>query len=85
MADSAQPQNESYNPWTIVNLVFHHLADQGLHPILGDCGDPGAPAAALLHALGIEPTAEGNRQVTARVRSQLDELRAAAFGEPGAG
>ena len=46
---------ESYNPWSVVNLVFTHLADQGLHPILGDSGDPGAPASALLLALGIEP------------------------------
>ncbi|MDT7774876.1 MAG: hypothetical protein QOC67_3800, partial [Pseudonocardiales bacterium] len=28
--------NESYNPWTVVNLVFHHLAEQGLHPTFSD-------------------------------------------------
>ena len=39
---------ESFNPWSIVNLVFSHLASQGLHPVLGESGDPGAPAAALL-------------------------------------
>jgi hypothetical protein len=74
---------ESYNPWSIVNLVFHHLAEQGLHPVLGESGDPGAPAAQLLRALGIEPHAEGNRQANSQaVRSQLDALRAAVLGEP---
>jgi hypothetical protein len=84
MTDSAQSaQGETYNPWTIVNLVFHHLAEQGLHPILGEAGDPGAPAAALLRALGIQPAAEGNRRVSEAVRAQLDDLRAAVLGEPG--
>jgi hypothetical protein len=72
---------ESYNPWTVVNLVFHHLADQGLHPILGETGDPGAPAAQLLRALGIEPAAEGSRQVSDTMRAHLDDLRAAMLGE----
>ena len=44
--------------------MFHHLADEGLHPILGGTGDPGAPAAQLLEALGIRPAPEGNRQVS---------------------
>ena len=35
--------DETYNPWSIVNLVFHHLAEQGLHPVLGEAGDPGGP------------------------------------------
>jgi hypothetical protein len=81
MTESSQSQNESFNPWSVVNLVFHHLAEQGLHPVLGGCGDPGGPAAALLECLGIEPKPEGNRQVMADVRSQLGELRAAVFGE----
>jgi hypothetical protein len=68
---------ETFNPWSVVNLVFHHLADEGLHPILGEAGDPGAPAAALLRALGITPAAEGNRQASERVKQQLAELRAA--------
>ena len=51
MAGPDQPEEETYNPWSIVNLVFHHLADQGLHPTLGESGDPGEPAAALLRAL----------------------------------
>jgi hypothetical protein len=72
---------ETYNPWSVVNLVFHHLAEQGLHPTLGDAGDPGGPAAALLRALGIEPAAEGNRQVSRDVKDQLAQIRAAVFGE----
>jgi len=72
---------ESYNPWSVVNLVFTHLADQGLHPILGDSGDPGAPASALLLALGIEPQAEGNREVMRGVRAHLAEIRSVVFEE----
>jgi hypothetical protein len=82
MADSTDQHNETYNAWSIVNLVFHHLADEGLHPILGETGDPGAPAAALLRALGIEPGSEGGRHATASVRAELDEMRAAYFGTP---
>ncbi len=68
---------ETFNPWSIVNLVFHHLAGEGLHPVLGEAGDPGAPAADLLRALGIRPAAEGNRQASEKVKQQLAELRAA--------
>jgi hypothetical protein len=75
------PREETYNPWSIVNLVFRHLADQGLHPVLGESGDPGKPAAELLKALGIVPAAEGNRQVTARVSDELARLRAAFEAE----
>jgi hypothetical protein len=82
---SAERDKERYNPWTVVNLVFNHLADEGLHPILGDSGNPGAPAAALLVAMGIEPVAEGSRKAREQTRAQLDELRAAAFGEDDAG
>lgn len=76
-----EPQEETYNPWSVVNLVFHHLAAQGLHPTLGDAGDPGGPAAALLRALGIEPAPEGNRQVSRDVQEHLAQIRAAVFGE----
>ena len=76
-----EPTRETFNPWSIVNLVFHHLADQGLHPVLGEAGDPGAPAAELLQALGIEPAAEGNMQVSRDVRDHLAEIRGAMFGE----
>lgn len=72
---------ESYNPWTVVNLVFTHLSDQGLHPTLGDSGDPGPPARALLEALGIEPTPEGNREVMRGVHAHLAEIRQAMFDD----
>ncbi|MEP6528290.1 MAG: hypothetical protein ABJA86_14135 [Nocardioidaceae bacterium] len=67
---------ETYNPWSVVNLVFTHLAEEGLHPVLGESGDPGPPAQALLLALGIEPAAEGNREVMRDVRAHLAEIRA---------
>jgi hypothetical protein len=77
----AEPPPETFNPWSVVNLVFHHLADQGLHPILGQAGDPGAPAAELLRCLGIEPAAEGNREHSRDTYQHLAEIRAAMFGE----
>ncbi len=73
--------DETYNPWSIVNLVFHHLADEGLHPVLGSAGDPGAPAAQLLAALGIRPAAEGNRRVSQDVQQHLTQIRSAVFGD----
>jgi hypothetical protein len=76
-----EPTRETFNPWSIVNLVFHHLADQGLHPVLGEAGDPGEPAAELLRSLGIEPAAEGNMQVSRDVRDQLAQIRSAMFGD----
>jgi len=76
-----EPQQETFNPWSIVNLVFHHLAEQGLHPILGEAGDPGAPAAELLRCLGIQPAAEGNLKISRDVRQHLSEIRTAFFGD----
>ena len=38
---TSSQQPETFNPWSIVNLVFHHLAEEGLHPVLGEAGDPG--------------------------------------------
>jgi hypothetical protein len=81
LLELAGAEAESYNPWSIVNLVFHHLADQGLHPVLGASGDPGPPATALLVALGIEPAAEGNRQIMRDVRDHLDTIRTAVLGD----
>ena len=72
-------ETETYNPWTIVNLVFKHLAAQGLHPVLGEAGDPGAPAAELLRALGITPDIQGSRQRSAHTQDQLAKLRAIFF------
>jgi hypothetical protein len=77
-----EPVAETFNPWTVVNVVFHHLAAQGLHPTLGGA-DPGAPAAELLRAFGIDPAPEGDRQVGENVRRHLAEIRAAVFGEAG--
>jgi hypothetical protein len=76
-----EPQQETFNPWSIVNLVFHHLAEQGLHPVLGEAGDPGAPAAELLRCLGIQPAAEGNLKISRDVRQHLSEIRTAFFGD----
>ncbi len=75
------PQVESYNPWSVVNLVFTHLTDQGLHPVLGESGDPGPPARALLEALGIEPAPEGNREIMRGVRAHLAEIRGVMFDD----
>jgi hypothetical protein len=77
------PPDETYNPWTVVNVIFHHLAEQGLHPTLGGA-DPGAPAAELLRALGIGPAAEGDRRTGENVRRHLAEIRAVLLDEPGA-
>jgi hypothetical protein len=67
---------ETYNPWSIVNLVFAHLAAEGLHPVLGETGDPGVPAAELLRALGITPDKEGSRQAAEQTKRTLAEIRA---------
>jgi len=79
----SQEVTETYNPWTVVNLVFHHLVDQGLHPVLGDRGDPGIAARELLVALGIKPEAEGNRQIKHAVYAHLDEIRTTVFDDNG--
>jgi hypothetical protein len=80
MSDPQETQSQTYSPWTIVHLVFHHLAEQGLKPTLGEGGDPGAPAAQLLLSLGIQPVARDQRQVE-RGLQQLADLRAAIFDE----
>ena len=79
--ESAESTCETFNPWSIVNLVFHHLAREGLHPTLGEGGDPGAAAAELLTCMGIIPAAEGNRHVANRVQDRLAALRDAVFGD----
>ena len=78
--DDEEP--ETFNPWSIVHLVFEHLSEHGLHPTLGDGGDPAEHAAGLLRALAIEPAAEGNREVMRAVRAHLAEIRAVMFDEP---
>jgi hypothetical protein len=72
---------ETYNPWTVVNVVFNHLVDQGLHPTLGATGHPGEPAAALLRALGISPRAEGDIRMAQNIQDHLAQLRATMFDE----
>jgi hypothetical protein len=66
---------ETYSPWTVVNMVFRHLADQGLHPTLGGGGPPDEPAAALLRTLGITPAIEGDARTSQRTRQHLADLR----------
>lgn len=79
--DSPESPDETFNPWSVVNLVFQRLASEGLHPTLGESGDPAIPAAALLRALGIEPAPEGNMRVSRDVRDHLAQIRAAMFGQ----
>ena len=75
------PATETFNPWSVVNLVFQHLVEQGLHPVLGESGDPGRSAADLLRALGVEPAAEGNQRFRTDIQDHLADLRAAFFDE----
>ena len=72
---------ETFNPWTVVNLVFHHLAENGLHPVLGETGDPAVPATALLRAMGIEPGRNDEAVTSAAVQDELAALRARYLGE----
>lgn len=72
---------ETYSPWTVVNLVFQYLAEQGLRPTLGEAGDPGTPAAELLRALGITPTIEGDSRIHRDVHRELADLRAAMMDD----
>jgi hypothetical protein len=66
---------ETYNPWTVVNLVFEHLADVGLHPTLGAGGHPGDAAADLLRALGITPDNQGDARVSLDIQHTLAQMR----------
>ncbi len=72
---------ETFNPWSVVNVVFHHLAAKGLHPVLGEAGDPAPPAAELLRTLGIQPGPERSEHTRQDISQQLAELRAAVLGE----
>jgi hypothetical protein len=78
---------EKYNPWTVVNLVFGHLAEKGLHPVLGESGDPSAAASELLRCLGITPgdPSWGEGQDATRVKNDLATLRAAFDPVDGSG
>jgi hypothetical protein len=80
---SAETSNdgETFNPWSVVNLVFDHLVANGLHPVLGETGDPSRPATDLLRALGVEPGPERPAHTRTNVSQQLAELRVEVFGE----
>ena len=66
---------ETYNPWSVVNLVFHHLADGGLHPVLGESGDPNKAASDLLIAMGITPAPDHAGPADPDVQNDLAALR----------
>ena len=74
-------EQETFNPWTVVTLVFHHLADHGLHPVLGETGDPAVPAADLLRAMGIEPGRNDESVTSPTVQDELAALRDRYLGE----
>ncbi|MFC4947750.1 hypothetical protein [Pseudonocardia sp. GCM10023141] len=78
----AVPAAETFSPWTVVNLVFHHLVDQGLHPVLGEGGDPAVPATALLRTLGIDPGRNDETVTSATVQDELAAIRTRMLGEP---
>jgi uncharacterized protein (DUF362 family) len=79
--DDDSPADETYNPWTVVNAVFHQLADAGLHPVLGTAGDPGEAAAALLITLGIRPAGHSDARPLQDAKAELAEIRQAMFGD----
>ncbi|MGD9986780.1 hypothetical protein [Pseudonocardia sp.] len=66
---------ETFNPWSVVNLVFHHLADLGLHPVLGESGDPAQAASDLLTAMGIGSAPDSAGPAAAPVQDMLADLR----------
>lgn len=73
----------AYNPWTIVNLVFKHLAEQGLGPVIGR-QDPSIPAGELLGALGIVSSPIPDARSTRRRDEELAALRAQFLPDPSA-
>jgi hypothetical protein len=79
--DTDRGAPETFNPWTVVNVVFHHLADNGLHPVLGEAGDPAVAATALLRAMGIEPGRNDETVTSPAVQDELAALRARYLGE----
>lgn len=70
-----------YNPWTIVNLVFAHLAEQGLRPVIGE-QDPSKPAGELLRAMGFVASPIPDARSTQRRDEELAALRAQLLPEP---
>ena len=62
-------------------MVFDHLVASGLHPVLGETGDPSPAATDLLRALGVEPGPEQPPHTQTDVSQQLAELRVAVLGD----
>ncbi|MFF0149293.1 hypothetical protein ATK36_1228 [Amycolatopsis sulphurea] len=79
----SRPAPQTCNPWTIVDLVFQYLADQGLRPVLGETGNPGEPAAQLLCVLGIVPEKQGDQRARDAAKEELARLRTTLLDEPG--
>jgi hypothetical protein len=71
---------QTFNPWSIVHLVFDHLVANGLQPVLGETGDPSQPATDLLRALGVEPGPERPGYTQTDVSQQLADLRSSMLG-----
>lgn len=82
MSQPMDSPGETYSPWTIVNLVFTHLAEQGLQPVLGE-SDPAEPAGGLLSALGITPALGLGPQVLQQRDAELATLRAILLSDDG--
>jgi hypothetical protein len=74
-------KKETFNPWSVVKLVFDHLVDKGLHPVLGETGDPSRPATDLLRALGVEPGPEPPAHTQTVISQHLAELRVTVLGD----
>ena len=78
--DVTSDKEQTFNPWSVVHLVFDHLVANGLHPVLGETGDPSRPAIDLLRALGVEAGPERPGYTQTDVSQQLAELRATVLG-----
>ena len=76
LVSNEYPPDQVYNPWTIVNLVFEHLVEQGLHPTLGEADNPGEASAVLLRALGVTPGIDSGGLNTEEIHEELAALRA---------
>lgn len=77
---SADSGSETFNPWTVVNMVFHHLVAEGLQPVISQ-DDPARPASELLRALGIVPSLMPDARARQRREDELAMLRAKLLPE----
>ena len=78
---TAEPRPRPTTPGASSTWCFTTWPTRVCTPSSAESGDPGPPAAALLLALGIEPAAEGNREVMRDVRAHLATIRTAVFGD----